>query len=291
MQTDFAPHVLLVDDDALMLETLGVILGANGFICSTAANGFEALLSLLQSQFDIIVTDLRMPKMSGVELLRIVKRRFPQLAAIVISSEPKSKAQKLKVPTDVFFQKGTFTHTQLVETMQELLQRYKRDSQRRISRWGRLRSSEGKAHAIAGRPKSQGKGSGLRFTIEDDNFAGFRVRGLYDPEEHAWRVKTWPAGCIEPEHDYWVQEGDLYTVRTSTLVLDHYWRRSGVGARTITVPPAERKAILRLIAKWELKPKSGLHALRDAAERQHKSSAPAPAASIAFRSRQAGPDG
>jgi CheY-like chemotaxis protein len=297
MHIDFAPHVLLVDDDALMLETLSVILGANGFICSTAADGFEALRSLLQSQFDIIVTDLRMPKMSGVELLRIVKRRFPQLASIVISSECKTKAQKLKVPTDAFFQKGTFTHTQLVETMQELLQRYKRDSQRRISRWAKRRSSEGKAQAkaIADRPKSQangaGKESGLRFTIEDDDFAGFRVRGLYDPEEHAWRVKTWPAGHVEPEHDYWVHEGDLYTVRMSTLVLDHYWRRSGMGARNITVAPAERKAILRLIAKWELKPKSGLRVLKDAAERQHKSSAPAPAASIAFRSRQAGPGG
>src|ERR1700689_3906910 len=106
MHIDFAPHVLLVDDDALMLETLSVILGANGFICSTAADGFEALRSLLQSQFDIIVTDLRMPKMSGVELLRIVKRRFPQLASIVISSECKTKAQKLKAPTDAFFQKG-----------------------------------------------------------------------------------------------------------------------------------------------------------------------------------------
>jgi CheY-like chemotaxis protein len=77
MQPDFAPHVLLVDDDELMLETLSLILGTNGFVCSTAADGFEALRSLLQSRFDLIITDLRMPKMSGSELLKLVKRMRP----------------------------------------------------------------------------------------------------------------------------------------------------------------------------------------------------------------------
>jgi CheY-like chemotaxis protein len=258
MQIDFAPHVLLVDDDALMLETLSIILETNGFICSTAADGFEALRSLLLSQFDIIITDLRMPKMSGTELLKIVKRRFPQLAAIAISSESKTKAQRLKLPTDAFFQKGNFTHAQLIATMQELLQQYKGAPQRKMPRWATRRSNKGgpQARTVADRPKNQangiGKDSGLRFTIEDDNFAGFRVRGLYDPEEQAWRVKTWPSGRVEPEHDYWVHDGDLYTVRVSTLVIDHYWRRSGIGARNITVAPAERRAILHLITKWEL---------------------------------------
>jgi CheY-like chemotaxis protein len=258
MQTNFAPHVLLVDDDARTLETLSVILGANGFICSTAADGFEALRSLLQSQFDIIITDLTVPKVSAGDLLRLVKRRFPQLAAIVISSESKTKAQKMKLPTDAFFRKGAFTHAQLIATIQDILQRYRRNAPRKTSPWPRRQSDKSKiqARAVTAKSRSEasgdGKENGGRFIIQDDNFAGFRVRGLYDPEERAWRVKTWPAGRVEPEHDYWVQEGDLYTVRVFAPVLDQYWRRSARGARNITVAPDERRAILHLIARWEL---------------------------------------
>jgi CheY-like chemotaxis protein len=258
MQIDFAPHVLLVDDDARTLETLSAILGMNGFICSTAADGFEALRSLLQSQFDIIITDLTVPKVSAGDLLRLVKRRFPQLAAIVISSESKTKAQKMKLPTDAFFQKGAFTHAQLIATIQDILQRYKRAAPRKTSPWGGRQSNGSKTQArtVSDRSKSEasggGKENGGRFIIQDDNFADFRVRGLYDPEERAWRVKTWPAGRIEPEHDYWVKEGDLYTVRVSAPVLDQYWRRGAIGARNIIVAPEERKAILHLIARWEL---------------------------------------
>jgi CheY-like chemotaxis protein len=257
MQTDFAPHVLLVDDDAQTLETLSVILAMNGFICSTAADGFEALRSLLQSQFDVIITDVTVPKVSGGDLLRLVKRRFPQLAAIVISSQSKAKAQKMKLPTDAFFQKGAFTHEQLIETIQDILERYKRVASRKPSPWGRRQGDGSKIQAREVTAKSkrkpcEGGKDGSRFTIHDDNFAGFRVRGLYDPEEQAWRVKTWPSGFVEPEHDYWVQEGDLYTVRVSAPVLDQSWRRSAIGARNITVAAAERKAILHLIARWEL---------------------------------------
>jgi CheY-like chemotaxis protein len=257
MQTDFAPHVLLVDDDVRNLETLSVILGTNGFICSTAADGLEALRSLLQSQFDIIITDLTVPNMSGGDLLRLVKRRFPQLAAIVISSESKTKAQRMKLPTDAFLQKGTFTHAQLIATIHDILQRYKRDAPRKTSPWAMRQGNGTRTHArLTAKSKSEasggGKENGWRFNIQDDNFAGFRVRGLYDPEEQAWRVKTWPAGCVEPEHDYWVHEGDLFTVRVSAPVLDQYWRRSAIGARNITIAPAERKAILHLIARWEL---------------------------------------
>jgi hypothetical protein len=189
---------------------------------------------------------------NGVARTDTVKRRFPQLAAIVISSESKTRTQKLKLPTDAFLQKGTFTHDQLIATIREILQQYKRHTPRRVPRKPVSPATKSKA--------------GLRFSIQDDNFAGFRVRGLYDLEEQAWRVKTWPAGRFEPEHDYWVQEGDLYTVRVPALVLDQYWRRSGIGARNITVHPAERRAILHLVTKWKVS------AVRDAGERQRKSS-------------------
>src|ERR1700761_8608089 len=126
MQTDFVPRVLLVDDDTLMLETLNAILETCGFVCATAENGLQALLSLLHGQFDILITDLEMPKLTGTELLKLVKRRFPRLATIAISAQPKTQSQRRRLPADAYFQKGRFAHTQLVAKMRELLEQNKR---------------------------------------------------------------------------------------------------------------------------------------------------------------------
>src|SRR3984957_16093985 len=258
MQTDFVPRVLRVDDDTLILETLSVILETSGVICATAEDGLEALLSLLQGQFDIMITDLKMPKMTGIELLKLVKRRFPRLATIVVSAQPKTQGQRRKLPADAYFQKGRFAHTQLIATIRDLLEQHKRCPQRTPPQLAarRIVGVETQAQSPSPRtkthPNTTGKENALRFTIQDENFAGFRVRGLYDPEEQAWRVKTWPAGRVEPEHDYWVQDGDLYTARVTAIARDQYWRRSGIGARDITVAPAERREILHLISRWEL---------------------------------------
>jgi hypothetical protein len=88
-------------------------------------------------------------------------------------------------------------------------------------------------------------------SISDEEFAGFRVRGLYAPWEQAWRIKTWPTGRGQPEHDYWVRGEELYTVRYPTATTDNYWHHSTIGTIDITMTAVERKAVLHLIAKWE----------------------------------------
>jgi hypothetical protein len=201
---------------------------------------------------------LKMPKMTGIELLKLVKRRFPRLATIAISAQPKTQGQRRKLPADAYFQKGRFAHTQLIATIKDLLEQHKKCPPRQPAQFARQRSvgvetqAQPPGHRTKPHPNTTGKENVLRFTIQDDNFAGFRVRGLYDPEEQAWRVKTWPAGHLEPEHDYWVQDGDLYTVRVAAIARDQYWRRSAIGARDITVVPQEKRAILHLISRWEL---------------------------------------
>jgi hypothetical protein len=87
--------------------------------------------------------------------------------------------------------------------------------------------------------------------VSDEEFAGFRVRGLYDPWERAWRIKIWPADGSRLEHDYWVRDGELFTVKYPPVSVDNYWRRSTVGGRAITMSLLERNAILHLISKWE----------------------------------------
>jgi CheY-like chemotaxis protein len=260
--TDFAVRVLLVDDDPLVLEVLSVVLAESGFACRTALNGYEALRILLEAPFDIVVSDLRMPKLSGFELLGIIRKHFPESAVIVISSEVDAVSQIASSLMDAFFRKGAFTHEQLIKVIRRLAKQYRNRLTRgtnqplRIARPGGQQIEIDTYGALAresqrGRGKREQAENKPRFTIQDDECAGFRVRGIYDPWEQAWRIKTWPIVGDRPEHDYWVRGVDFYTVRAQMETNGKLWRRSDIGGEDNRIAPKERKAVLYLIGKWD----------------------------------------
>lgn len=81
--------VLIVDDEILVRQGIKYVLDCEqeGFqIVGEAANGREALNSLLTLQPHIIITDIVMPVMDGEELTRLVKRDYPDTEVIVLSS-------------------------------------------------------------------------------------------------------------------------------------------------------------------------------------------------------------
>ncbi|MBL8843645.1 MAG: response regulator [Planctomycetes bacterium] len=80
------PRLLIVDDEAPVRELLRRYLGRHGFAISEAASGHAALQQLESGvAIDVLITDLRMPGMSGMELLERVRARWPQLAARTIA--------------------------------------------------------------------------------------------------------------------------------------------------------------------------------------------------------------
>jgi CheY-like chemotaxis protein len=113
--------VLVVEDDPLVLETTAAIVRSFGFSVRTAEDGFVALKILREVLPDIILTDLRMPGMSGFEMLSIVRRRFPHIPTIAISGEYILANMPLGLLADHFFQKGGYTPQQLLEKMKELI--------------------------------------------------------------------------------------------------------------------------------------------------------------------------
>jgi CheY-like chemotaxis protein len=66
-------------------ESLGTLLTASGYEVVAANNGFDALLQLKRTSPDVIISDLNMPEMSGLEFLSVVRRRFPQIPVVAIS--------------------------------------------------------------------------------------------------------------------------------------------------------------------------------------------------------------
>jgi len=77
--------ILVVDDEPLIRESLYEILRIGGFKALMAANGEDALTILEKQSIDIVVTDLKLPRMSGIELLEAVKKISPAADVIVIT--------------------------------------------------------------------------------------------------------------------------------------------------------------------------------------------------------------
>ena len=80
--------VLIVDDQELIRESLRVVLSSKEQITVTDAveNGQEAIRSIREREPDIILMDIRMPKMDGVQCTRIVKELCPQIKIIILTT-------------------------------------------------------------------------------------------------------------------------------------------------------------------------------------------------------------
>ena len=79
-------EILIVDDDALVLESVKLLLKKSGYRVYSAANGREALNILQKRQIPIMLTDLKMPKMTGIELLRKAKEVNPDICIIMMTA-------------------------------------------------------------------------------------------------------------------------------------------------------------------------------------------------------------
>jgi diguanylate cyclase (GGDEF)-like protein len=78
-------RILVVDDDPLVLDLLSVTVQSFGFECVKANNGHEAMDILEKERFAIVVTDMVMPEIDGMQLLKHVKRHYPESSVIVVT--------------------------------------------------------------------------------------------------------------------------------------------------------------------------------------------------------------
>ncbi len=98
MQSSELKHVLVVDDTEGVRETIrsGLARFGDQFRVMTCANGREAIETLESQPFDLVITDLKMPEVDGLELLAYMANHFPSLPAIVVSGfATRENVQKL----------------------------------------------------------------------------------------------------------------------------------------------------------------------------------------------------
>jgi two-component system nitrogen regulation response regulator NtrX len=93
------PSLLIVDDEPSILQSLGGLLSDEGFEVTTAANGYEALKTIEVESPDLVLLDIWMPGIDGIETLKEIKKGNPNIQVIIITGhgtiETAVKATKL----------------------------------------------------------------------------------------------------------------------------------------------------------------------------------------------------
>jgi DNA-binding NtrC family response regulator len=122
MSTAKTGQILIVEDNDQMSALLADILELFDYRTRQAKDGEEALRCLKEDQYDLVITDLRMPKMSGTELLRLIKEAHPKLPVVVVSGYAPGNTQNVIITerADGFLNKP-FTVEQIERLLKDVL--------------------------------------------------------------------------------------------------------------------------------------------------------------------------
>lgn len=115
-------RILVVDDERGITDICRRILTSRGYEVSTASTGEEGLALLEQGYYDLALIDLRMPGMDGMELLRRLKKQYPNMEVVIISAEGtiETSIESLKIGAFDYILKP-FNLTELVSGVKRAL--------------------------------------------------------------------------------------------------------------------------------------------------------------------------
>ena len=121
-------HILVVDDSMTTRSMIKNILANSGYNVDSAVDASEALVKLKLSHYDLVITDLNMPKIDGFELIERLKNdeMYMDIPIIAISSITKEEALKRidKHKIEAYMQKDMFNQPEFIERVKEALSKY-----------------------------------------------------------------------------------------------------------------------------------------------------------------------
>jgi CheY-like chemotaxis protein len=117
-------RILLVDDNQAGLAARKSVLEEIGYKVTTAVSGHEGLECFSGEAFDLVITDYKMPRMNGIELIERVRKQNKEIPIILISgfAEPLGLDES-NTGADVVIQKSSNEVTQMVRSVSRLLRR------------------------------------------------------------------------------------------------------------------------------------------------------------------------
>lgn len=114
--------ILVVDDEELIRNLVVTFLSRVGHLCVTANNGVDALNKMKANKFDAVVTDIKMPEMDGIFLVREIKKHYPEIPVMVMTGydEEYSAGTAISVGAREFIKKP-FSPMEFVLRLQKML--------------------------------------------------------------------------------------------------------------------------------------------------------------------------
>lgn len=85
-------RILVIDDDESIRETLATILEEKGYLVDTAENGREGVRKSYQKIYNVALVDIRLPDMTGIELLTSMRKTTPKMVKIIITGYPSTQS-------------------------------------------------------------------------------------------------------------------------------------------------------------------------------------------------------
>lgn len=117
-------RILVVDDSSMTRKMVTSILSREGYQVDSAGNGLEALERLYQAAYDLVITDINMPQMDGLEFLRQIRQEAPysRLPVLVLSSNssPEEVQRTLRAGASLYLIKPA-PPEKLLESVRALL--------------------------------------------------------------------------------------------------------------------------------------------------------------------------
>ena len=100
-------RVLVVDDEEALRYLLSTELAAEGYEVETAGDGDEAIEAIRQKDYDIVLLDIKMPRVDGFEVLKFIKQNKPEIKVIMLTAyaDVKNAIEALKLGASDFVSK------------------------------------------------------------------------------------------------------------------------------------------------------------------------------------------
>ncbi|CAJ0810224.1 MULTISPECIES: hybrid sensor histidine kinase/response regulator [Ralstonia] len=118
-------HVLVVDDSLTVRELERKLLEKRGYVVTVAVDGMDGWNALRGAQFDLVVTDIDMPRMDGIELVTLIKRDavLKSLPVMVVSYKDREEDRRrgLEAGADYYLAKGSFHDEALLDAVRDLI--------------------------------------------------------------------------------------------------------------------------------------------------------------------------
>jgi len=129
-------NLLIVDDEEQFLATTKKLLDKRGVNTFVSSNGFDALRLLKERRIDVVILDLKMPGINGVEVLRKIKQNYPDIEVILLTGHAsvETAVEGLKL--------GAFDYLMKPSTIPEIIEKVREAYDRKLVKEEKARKSK-----------------------------------------------------------------------------------------------------------------------------------------------------